>query len=244
MVDDDHWKLTAMARELASHPEIEVVAAVDQDQAQLWPLDRWQDVDLAVVDVFDENAPSEVGTDVYSGIALLDRLRELPVDTLAITPHCQHPLVQLRIYQSGADWLYHRWEVNDPESLIAVVLEPDDDHAPQRPDQEELWQHGAHRAHTNRAVARYLRSPFAGRIRSETELDELGLPRRAVTQFRVEIAETGFTGTELLSTATRVHKAPRWPDVRDYLLTLLGRRSTPPTEVDRDDDLPTHDNAP
>lgn len=229
-----------MTQELSLHPDIEVVASMDQDQALLWAPESWADVDLAIVDVFDEDAPSEVGTDVFSGIAALDQLRDLPVRTLAITPHCQHPLIQLRIHQSGADWLYHRWEVNGPDQLAAAVLEPSDDHAPERPDDEVLWQHGASRARPNRAVGVYLRSPFSGLLRTDVELHEIGLPRRAVQHFRIQIARTGFTGTELLSNATREHKAPRWPDVRDYLLTLLGRRSTPPTEVDRDDDLPGH----
>lgn len=240
VVDDDHWKRTAMAEELQRNSDIEVVAAIDQDQVLLWPVSSWDDVDLAIVDVFDENAPAEVGTDVFSGIAALDQLRDLPVRTLAITPHCQHPLIQLRIHQSKADWLYHRWEVNDPDLLASAVLDPEDDHAPQRPDLEVLRLHGARRAQANRAVALYLRSPLSGLIRPRVELEEVGLSRHVVRRFRVSIAGAGFEGTEHLTDATRVHKAPRWPDVRDYLLTLLGRRSTPPTEVDRDDGTAGH----
>lgn len=240
MVDDDHWKRTAMADELDNDPRIEVVAAIDQDEAVLWPEERWSGVDLAIVDVFDENAPSEIGTDVFSGISALDRLRNLPVRTLAITPHCQHPLVQLRIHQAGADWLYHRWEVNDPERLVATVLGPDDDHLPARPGEDLLWSFGARRGQANRAVAIYERSPLSGLLRPGVDLAELGLPRRVIQRFRQQISDVGFEGTELLTNATRVHKAPRWPDVRDYLLTLLGRRSTPATEADRDDGLPGH----
>jgi len=235
VIDDDHWKRTAMAGELAADPRVEVVDAIDQDTAVLWPPDRWTGVDMAIVDVFDENAPSEIGTDVYSGIAALDKLRDLPVRTLAITPHCQHPLIQLRIYQSGADWLYHRWEINGPDKLLAVVLDPDADHVPQRPDDEVLRGYGARRAQVNESVRLYLRSPFNGLLRSGTEAKDLEIPRRVIQRFRIEISDSGYDGTEMVSNATRIHKGPRWPDVRDYLLTLLGRRGTPATEADRDD---------
>jgi len=240
VIDDDHWKRTAMAQELDADPRIGVVHVIDQDEAVQWPLERWEGIDVAIVDVFDENAPGEIGTDVFSGISALDRLRDLPVRTFAITPHCQHPLIQLRIHQAKADWLYHRWEVNDPDRLVSALLEPQLDHVPQRPDDAVLRRYGSHRAHTNRAVGLYQRSALSGLLRPGIGIKSLHLPRRKVDRFRVEVARTGFDGTEELSTATRVHRAPRWPDVRDFLLTLLGRQSTPSTEVDRDDGGTSH----
>ena len=235
MVDDDHWKRSAIAAELDADPRIGVVDVIDQDEAVLWPLERWDDVDLAIVDVFDENAPSEVGTDVYSGISALTRLRNLPVRTFAITPHCQHPLIQLRIHQSGADWLYHRWELNDPERLIAALIDPDPEHVPKRPAEHLLAQHGARRALANDAVDAYGSSLLFGQLRQDVGIKSLHLPRRRIEAFRVRIARTGFEGTDDISYAGRTSRAPRWPDVRDYLLTLLGRRATPATEIDRDD---------
>lgn len=240
MIDDDHWKRTAMAEELDVDPRIDVVHVIDQDEAVQWPLDRWEGVDLAIVDVFDENAPAEIGTDVFSGIAAIDRLRDRPVRTFAITPHCQHPLIQLRIHQANPNWLYHRWEVNDPERFVSALLDPEPDHAPQRPNDTVLRRYGSQRAQTNRAVELYHRSPLSGLLRPGIGIKSLHLPRRKVDRFRVEVARTGFEGTEDLSTATRVHRAPRWPDVRDFLLTLLGRQSTPSTEVDRDDEGTAH----
>lgn len=235
VVDDDHWKRTAMAQELDSDPRIDVIDVIDQHQAVEWPLERWEGIDVAIVDVFDENAPAEIGTDVFSGISALDRLRDLPVRTFAITPHCQHPLIQLRIFQAEADWLYHRWEVNDPERLVSALIEPGVDHAPQRPTDEVLRLYGSRRLSANRAVTVYQRSPLSGLLRPGIGLKSLYVPRRRVDRFRVEVAEVGFDGTEGLSAVAPTRRAPRWPDVRDFLLTLLGRQSTPPTEVDRDD---------
>lgn len=235
LVDDDYWTRTSMAQELDRHPQIAVVGAIDQTEAVLWPPERWDDVDLAIVDVFDEEAPSEVGTDVFSGITALDHLRTLPVRALAITPHCQHPLVRLRIHQAEADWLYHRWEVKDLDLLAEVVLFPQPDHRPVRPSDEELAMHGAHRARANAAVQVYEDSVLYPLVQPEVGLKSLHLPRRVVDQFRRRVHRTGFTGTEDLSTADHPQRVPRWPDVRDYLLSLLGRRDVPPTEVDRDD---------
>ncbi len=241
VVDDDRWKREAMSVAIAADPRTEIVAVIDQDEAVRWPLEKWQDVDVAVVDVFDENAPGEVGTDVYSGIAALDRIRDLPVRTVAVTPHCQHPLIQLRIYQAGVDSVYHRWEVNDPGALLAAVLEADPAHAPVRPTDAVLKELGAVHARPNDAVRMYEMSPFLGLIREGIGLKSLDVPRRVVQRFRFGIADTGFDGAEETSAVTHDHLAPRWPDVRDYLLTLLGRRATPPTEVDRNDLAPRHE---
>lgn len=234
-MDDNYWNRAAMASELDAHPLLAVVAVMDQDEAVACPTSTWDGVDVAVVDVFDETAPSEVGTDVFSGIAALDRLRALPVRTLAITPHCQHPLVQLRIHQAGADWLYHRWEVNDLDRLATAIIDPSPEHRPVRPSDDELRRHGAASARPNQAVEVYQRSMLHGRLLPEIGLKALRLPRRTTNYFRVDIERTGFSGTEELSMATTSRRTPRWPDVRDFMLAALGRRDVPPTEVDRDD---------
>lgn len=246
VIDDDHWKRTAIAQELEADKRIGLEAVIDQDEALRWHEDRWGGVDLAIVDIFDEQAPGEIGTDVFSGIAALDRLRDLPIKTFAITPHCQHPLIQLRINQAQPNWLYHRWEVNDPERLIQAILNPAEDHVLRRPSEDILGQYGVVRlrdgrlARTNESVRVYKRSALLGHLRPDLEIEDLPISRRRVETFRIKIARTGFMGTHNRSTATRNVRGPRWPDVRDYLLTLLGRRATPPTEVDRDEEELTH----
>lgn len=234
-----------MAKELTADSRFDVIAAIDQDEAVNWHLDRWAGLDLVIVDIFDELAPGEVGTDVYSGIAALDRLRHVDVKTLAIAPHCQHPLIQLRIHQAGANWLYHRWEVNDPQSLVAAILDPSDDHVPQRPDDALLMAHGAHRARANEAVSVYGRSRLFGRLRPGIGIKSLGFdPRSRIPgNFRRSIARTGFEGTKPLVTESTSLKAPRWELTRDYVLTLLGRRLTPASELDREDGLRGHPTA-
>lgn len=248
VVDDDQWKRAAIAQELEANQRVSVEAVIDQDEVLRWPEERWSSIDLAIVDIFDELAPGEIGTDIFSGIAALDRLRTLQTKTFAITPHCQHPLIQLRISQAAPDWLYHRWEVNDPERLIQAILNPTDDHVLLRPGNGILEPHGVVSLHTGRlartndAIRIYEQSAIRGFLWHDVELDDLPIDRGEVEQFRIAIAGSGFVGTEArTSTIDRSVRAPRWPDVRDYLLTLLGRRKTPATEMDRDgDDLLLH----
>src|SRR5438045_2488613 len=92
---------------------IEVIGATDQVTAATWPRESWRDVDAVLVDIFDDSAVGEIGTDVYSGIGVVERTRDLPVRCIAVTPNCAHPLVQLRLHHAKPDYCYHRFQVLD-----------------------------------------------------------------------------------------------------------------------------------
>jgi len=244
IVDDDYWQRDAMARAIGDDDRFTVALALTQDEV-LQETDaesvRWEGVDLVIVDVFDESAPAEIGADVFSGIAALDHLhrikveRALRLELLAITTHCQHPLVQLRLAQSGANWAYHRWEVNSPELLIGVLLDPDPGHVPQRPAYADLAKHGSTEVDANGMVRAYERSAIAGRLTSDAGHDQLerqGVSRRAIDSFVGELRALKLLGSGANGLDFR--------NVRKTLLTLLGRRDAPPTEIDRDDAGHTH----
>lgn len=233
MVDDDFWRRGHMSKMLNDSPEISVVHSLHQDEAAAWSSDRWADIDLAIIDVIDEAALGEVGTDVYSGIVAIDRLRSTKVVTIALTPHRSHPLVEFRIFEAGADFVYRRWEVNDPTCLIDVVLHPDSGHAPRRPANATLTRFGARGAKPNRAVELLERSPLAGRLIVGASHRTVRIPRRELDRFRRDIHRTGFESTEMLDdVGGTVNRAARWPDTRDYVLRLLGRKDTPSTDHD------------
>jgi len=222
-----------MAAQLEARPEIDVVCQLDQDKALAWPIENWSTVDVAVVDVLDEFAPAEMGTDLYSGIMTLQRIRELAVRTVAIVPHPGNALMALRIHESGADGVYHRWELNDLDQLVRAIADPDPARAPARPDQAELAAFGARvSAKVNEAVGHYEGSLVYGLVAPDIGQKSLAVPRRVLDRFRGQIAATGFDGTETRSLAGRRVLAPRWPDVRDYLLRLLGRKDVKHTEHD------------
>lgn len=222
VIDDDYWKREHMAQELDSSPHIAVVHALDQDTAVSWSLAQWEQIDIAIVDVFDEMAPGEIGTDMYSGIPALERLKRLEVRTLAITPHREHPMIDLRIFQANVDWVYQRHEINDLDRLVDTLRHPDAGHKPIRPSDVVLKQFGAHRALANDSVRVYERSDFYGSLTQESGRKELQTTWRKIGRFRVAIVHTGFEGTEV-KTFDTVRRVPRWPDVRGYVMRVLGR---------------------
>jgi CheY-like chemotaxis protein len=233
VIDDNYWNRQHMAQELDASPYIKVVFALHQDEAATWTREQWADVDIAVVDVFDENAPGEIGTDVYSGITALERLRDLNVKTLAVTPHRSHPLVELRIFQAGTNFVYRRWELNDPDELVQALLSPKPDHIPVCPSRSVLKKFGAYGAQANRSVRVYEQSTVYRSLTTAVGQKGLRTTRSKIDGFKAEVRDTGFVGTEDLDyLAGGTERVPRWPDVRDYLLRLLGRKDVPPTDYD------------
>jgi hypothetical protein len=232
VVEDDPWKRGALVDRLAASREVEVVAALDQDDVAGRAESFWTSVEVALVDVYDEQAPGEVGTDLYSGITAIERLTPLKVTVVAVIPHTPHPLVQLRLAHANPDRVYRRWELDDVSRVLDALQADGPDRRPAWPLVDALRRCGAERAHPNAAVAAYLDSPLSGMLRPELRLSEIGLSRRQVDQLRFSIGRTGFSGTEQLSGAQRAVLAPRWPDVRDYLLRLLGRLDAPASDHD------------
>lgn len=239
VVDDDWFKREHIAQELQAHPDFRVIDATGQDEVLTWDATWPITLDIVIVDIIDEFAPTEVGTDLYSGIAVLEHCQNYPVTTFAVTPHRHHPLVEQRIYQSGADFLYRTWEVNDPADLVAALLNSDEAHRPKPVAASLLKTFGAYRAQTNRAVHEYEQSKLYSKLRRGLQQKALRLPRRAILGFRHDIESTGFDGPPG-PTSEWLEQSPRWRVTRDYLLILLGRRDAPSTEHDpaTDDEMP------
>jgi hypothetical protein len=129
-------------------------------------------------------------------------------------------VVDLRLVQSGTEFVYRSDEMQTVVQLEEAILRPDADHHPVAPSVESLEALGAHRARPNESVREYERSRLHGLVRADTEVEELPMNRNTLSKFRVRIRRTGFSGTE--QRGGRV-LAPRWPDVRAYLLRALGR---------------------
>jgi hypothetical protein len=210
-----------MARELEARPETDVALAIGQDQAEQLDDEKWRDVDVAVVDVLDNDAVEEVGTDFFSGVSALERLRDLGVRTIAIAPNTQSPLLALRLFEARPIDVYRKHEIRSTDDLVAALTRPEPLHPPLRPSDYDLARHGAQRARANEAVHVYERSSLFGRLHAGLKLGIADVSRRQVDALRRQIARTGFRGTEQTGPSPR--RAPRWPDTRRYLLKLLGR---------------------
>ena len=239
LVDDDAWKRSGMRQRLDATPEILVVDDVDQDTAAAWPLARWADIDAVLVDVFDDRGVGEVGTDLYSGIKVIERVRSIRgVRSIAVTPSCTHPLVQLRLHQAEPDFCYHRFELADPHALTEAVRFPEREHRLPMPDAGTIKGLGARKLLANDVVRVLEASPLHGKLQGGVGHKTLnrnhGISRRAVDRFKKQVVDCGFNHLEVQSRGGLAYdELARWPEVRDLVLRLLGRKDAPWSEHDK-----------
>ena len=235
IVDDDEWKRSGMRQRLDATAEIAVVEAVDEKTAASWPLDSWSEIDTVLVDIFDDRATGEVGTDLYSGISVVERVRRLPVRCIVVTPSCAHPLVQLRLHQAEPDFCYHRFQLAELGALSEALRYPARDHRLPAPDVDAIKSFGARKLLANDVVRTYCKSPLHGKLQSDSghkALKSEGVSRRAVDRFKDEVVGHGFDHTEA-DPPGAFDEPPRWPVVRSLVLRLLGRLDAPWSEFDR-----------
>lgn len=217
-VFDDDLLTRAGAREvLRMHPGI-TVARVRSLNAGLAMADgELADHDCVVVDVHDQaRERREVGTDVYAGIELIERLRATGsgARVVAITTTRADPLLTERLIGCGVDYVHERWDFQEPADLLRAILRPLERYRPRRHPAWVLTEEGLGLwADPNLAMAYYKASPLYGRVRPGVTQPAIG-SRRAVTSLRDQVIATGFVG---------IGPRPRWNEVRDYLLKLAGR---------------------
>lgn len=220
---DDDLLARAGAREvLGAEPSIEVIEVYSLGRGLELPAGRLASFDCAVVDLHDRfRARWEVGTDVYTGLEIIERIRlgGAPVRVLAITPTLGDPLLTERLVGWRVDQVHERWEFQRSIDLVTALLRPGDGHRPVRHPPWVLTEEGLGlRADPNLAMSRYKRSPLYGRIRADATQATIG-SRRAAVALRDQVIATGFVG---------VGPRPRWNEVRDYLLKLAGRLPVTP----------------
>ena len=215
--DDDLLTRAGARQVLRRHPGItaarvqSLTVGLAMDGAEL------ADHDCVVVDVHDQSRERrEVGTDVYAGIELVERLRATGsrARVVVITPTRANPLLTERLIGCGVDYVYERWDFQEPGDLLRAVLQPIERFRPLRHPSWVLTEEGLGLwADPNLAMAYYKASPLYGRIRPGVTQPAIG-SRRAATSLRDQVIATGFVGAG---------PRPRWNEVRDYLLKLAGR---------------------
>ncbi|MEL6981159.1 MAG: hypothetical protein AAFO29_01915 [Actinomycetota bacterium] len=223
VVFDDDLLARAGAREvLGAEPSMEVIEAFSLRRGLELPVGYLASFDCAVVDLHDRfRARWEVGTDVYTGLEIIERIRGsgAPVRVVAITPSLGDPLLTERLVGWRVDQVHERWEFRRSGDLRSAILRPDPDRRPVRhPAWVRIEEGLGHQADPNLAMAYYKASPLYGRVRPAATQATIGSRRAAVT-LRDQIIGTGFVGSG--------HR-PRWNEVRDYLLKLAGRLPVEP----------------
>jgi CheY-like chemotaxis protein len=215
--DDDLLTRTGARQVLRMHPGITATLVRSLTAGLTMAGEELAAFDCVLVDVHDRTRElREVGTDVYAGIELIERLRATGsgARVVAIIPTRANPLLTERLIRCGVDYVYERWDFQEPADLLRAVLHPLERFRPRRHPAWVLTEEGLGLwADPNLAMAYYKASPLYGRVRPGVTQAAIG-PRRAVTRLRDEVIGTGFVG---------VGPRPRWNEVRDYLLKLAGR---------------------
>lgn len=123
VVDDDDISRRGLAELLAERPEIELLATLTHAEALACP-ERWDQVDIAVVDAADRRRQD----DQFPGVSVVEeiRRRRSPAQTLVIviTGHFFDDALRRRMREAAADYFYHRSEVQDADALCEAVLHP------------------------------------------------------------------------------------------------------------------------
>lgn len=227
IVDDDLLTRRGVFNLLGSHRSVGRRRANTLDEALAFDASFWCRFDVVVIDVHDQvKEAREVGTDVYSGVSIMESIRRwgLDLQIVAITPTRRDPLLSERLRRGGADFVHERVDFQRPSDVVDAVFHPSDRHRPVVHAPWVLLEEGLGRwANPNRAVAAYKGSPLYGRVRPGVTQAAIG-PRRAALKLRDDIIATGFIG--------RGHSA-RWNEVRDYLLKLTGRLPVAPRDPGR-----------
>ncbi len=222
VIDDDLLTREGARRVFSMHRAIGVYRDHTLEDALRQDPDYWRQFNVIVVDVHDEaKQVYEKGTDVYTGVALIEMIRSRGIRSriLAITPSRDDPLLWERLTRSGADYVHQRIDFQSPADLVQAVLNPNERCRPVSYPRWVLVQEGlGDGANPNRAVALFKNSPLYGKVDRGVTLEATGA-RREVRRLRDQIIASGFVGSG---------QTPRWNEVRDYLLKLTGRMHVQP----------------
>ncbi|MGI9597063.1 MAG: hypothetical protein ACR2QK_12940 [Acidimicrobiales bacterium] len=217
VIDDDLFMRMGAQSVFRWHRAIAEPSLHTLDNALVFGPDYWRRFHTVVVDVHDQAKEiREEGTDIYSGVTIIDTIRKSgnDVQILAITPTRANPLLSERLIRSGVDYVHERVDFQRVADLVEAVVNPEERYRPVSHPRNVLIEEGlGHGANPNRAVEIFKASPLYGRVRPGITQAAIG-SRRAAISLRDEIIATGFIGRG---------PAPRWNEVRDYLLKLTGR---------------------
>jgi len=225
VIDDNPFERHGLVALLQEQDGVEVVANLSQDKAVAAGDDEFGEIDVAFVEVVDEDAQCEVGTDLYSGISAIERLSPLAVATIAMVPNSLHPLVHQWLFEAGTDFAYHRHEVMDPERLARALVAPDEAHRVRPVDSAVLDSYGAKTARLQEAVRVLEASGFHGFLSDDVDASDLYaqdiVQRNDTRKFVKGITAIDFDGEpEVRSADVKVG----FPQVKKFVVSIIGVR--------------------
>jgi len=124
VVDDNEITRTGAVALLGADPRVEVVAALDHDEARSWD-GPWDRIDTVLLDAADESRAD----DQFPGVGVVTHVRAIAppsVVVVVLTGHFLNDGLRRRMREVGADFFYARTSVSDGATLAAVVCNPDE----------------------------------------------------------------------------------------------------------------------
>ncbi len=222
VIDDDMFLRMGAKVAFRTHWAIAEPSVHTLASALYFGPDYWRRFHTVVVDVHDQTKEvSEQGTDIYSGVSIIETIRRSgnTVQILAITPTRANPLLSERLIRSGADYVHERVDFQNVGDFVEAVVRPKARYRPVSHPRTVLIEEGLGQgANPNRAVEIFKASPLYGQVLPGLTQTAIG-SRRAAMTLRDQVVASGFIGSG---------QAPRWNEVRDFLLKLTGRLPVEP----------------
>ncbi len=226
VVDDDLWVRRGQAQALATVEGIVMVADVALAEAVGWT-DHWDEVDVVLVDAYDDTA----GFDRFLGASVVEaiRRRRSQEETLVvvISGRVDDDHLRLRMAEVGADFFYNRDEVRDLARLATVILDPSEQ---RRVTPGEGWRLAGRGLSTTSCPHRFLRwlhdQGLEDAFRPGVGQEATGLSRRRIMGIRSAAARIGGlrpSPSRLGGGPRRKGDDPTWREVVDFVNGARGR---------------------
>jgi DNA-binding NarL/FixJ family response regulator len=224
IIDDDYWTLQGQRARLTDHRAIEVVATVGHAEAIAWTT-RWNDIDVAVIDAYD---PEET-FDRFPGVGVVESLRRhrtvRQTTAVVISGHMHNQLLKQRMFEAGADFYYHRSDVQTVDALIAAIQSTPTDNRATEADPTRLRQLGLRPgSRPNAAIVEVINADMQDALNPIESQKSSDASRRAFINLRERVERHSKLSDDITSAASSdAHTAPTWRTTRRFLNRALGR---------------------
>jgi DNA-binding NarL/FixJ family response regulator len=232
IVDDDYWALEGQRARLANVAGLEVVTTASHAEAAEWSC-QWDDVDAAVIDAFDASETF----DRFPGVGVVEsvRRRRTSTDTtvIVVSGHMNNQLLKQRLFEAGADYLYHRIDIQTLDSLVAAITSPAPDRQSSAAEPKALRDLGLRPgSRPNAAIAAVRDANLERTLVAEMPQKSTDASRRALINLRSNVARHARLDGEQHSAATGNRQTPTWRETKRFLNRALGRDlSTPESQT-------------
>lgn len=226
IVDDDLWVRHGRATALAGVPGYDVVEMTPREAMAY--AERWETVDVALVDAHDETEPF----DRFPGVRVVETVRAHdagePTRVIIVSGHCENVFLRLRMAEAGADYFYSHDDVRDLGSLVAVIEHPDPARRVVAPEAAVLAKLGIGPGSRPNAALHFLEDEgLVEAFDGKRSQKALSLSRRSIMRIRREMGRlAGLSPANPIGPARHLD-APEWRAVVDFVNRARGveRRS-------------------